>query len=173
MKKLFVFGTFVAVLFLAGCSAQNLLTRALDKDPNIITIKSDSTHTIDTIYEQVLVPVHDTIPITIVSDTIIFDAKIIDTIIKAQSNDGIAHAKISINKDNFHAEVWATYDTLVYWQDSVQMLQMKLLELMKINNQAEVIITEKEPFLKQLERISVLVICVLVLLVIIRWFIKS
>jgi hypothetical protein len=182
MKRLFKFGMFLAVLIFISCSpqkrAQMHLKRALKLDSTILVQKADTTEVETIEYRQVSILVKDTIQFSFTSDTAYLDTLLTTEKINIDpftiySNDSVAFAKIWIKNGRLFANVWAEIDTAINWQDSIQYYQKQITKEREIRRRTEVEITEIESTLKQIQRWIIIAAVILLILVIIRWIIKS
>jgi hypothetical protein len=173
---------FLAVLIFVSCStqkrAQRHLRRALELDSTILIQKADTTEVETIEYRPISILIKDTIQFSFISDTAYMDTLLITEKINIHpftiySQDSIARARIWVNDGRLLANVWAVIDTSIHWQDSVQYLQKQITKEREIRRRTEVEVTEIESTLKRIQRWGVIAVICLLVLIIVRWVIKS
>jgi len=170
----------ILLFFLSGCSASWHISRALEKDPEILVQAADTSTVEKIVYRPVKVFVTDTIKVSVKSDTIIFDTltkfeKLNIKPLFLVSNDSIAHAKIWAVNGVLHAEIWARLDTVIQWQDSILYLQKEINRITEINRKTKVEITEKINFFDKVKILGTIILSIIMiffLLFIIKQFKK-
>jgi hypothetical protein len=170
----------ILLFFLSGCSASWHISRALEKDPEILVQAADTSTVEKIVYRPVKVFIKDSVKIYVKSDTIIFDTltrfeKFNINPFFLVSKDSISHAKIWAVNGVLHAEIWAKLDTVVIWHDSILYLQKEINRITEINRKTKVEIIEKMNFFDKVKIIGIPIISlimILFLLLIIKQFKK-
>lgn len=150
----------VAVALIVGsCSAPWHLKRAIEKDPDILTIVADTTYKTSVTFQDTSIYLEAAVPLTFVIDTGRVDTHIVvrkekPTFgpIRAYSKDSTAVAEAGMDDGNFYLMVWGRVDTTVNYRDSV-VLQNRIIDsLVVVNRRNEAVIEERESFIKQAAR---------------------
>ena len=154
MRKLFVI--FIIVLSLSGCSANYHLRKALEKDPQIIDVKADTTVTVQTFLKDTVYKVDTFVTLMVVSDTAFIELPAPNLkdipITKVVSSDGIATAAAWVEDGKLFVTASAKVDTLVALQIKLRRKNKVIERTLKIAEERKAIIKEKESIISRLEK---------------------
>lgn len=161
----------ISLIAVSGCSAPWHLRQALQKDPEILDVKADTSQMTRYFYTDTTIYFGKKVPVKIYSDTGAITRVIEKPVIQHQdplevsSSDGIAHARAWVDDAGFHLKTWAMKDTLLHLQDSLAVRVKHQQKLQTIIKAKKAEIKQVESFAKQLQRWIVIIASVLGILV--------
>jgi len=167
----------IITIILAGCSDQWYLKKALQKNPDILDTKYDSTTTFDVNYSDTTYYFIRQLRFKALSDT----AHVRDSIskgdtLRASSDDSTAHAEAYYDEFGLlNLRTWSLMDTVLAYKDSLKVKNKTINRKDRIIEKKEATINEKTSFISKLKTWFIAVLClvgVVLIIIVLKSFVR-